>query len=156
MSPLARPALRLADAATASGLSKKDIRNWLDRGILSLLSEQQQGWVDFSYADVAMLALVAEMTRASIPAAPACRIARKVIEDTGLTTNRAAPPLALPGVFTLKALVIWPHDGELLHQLIAESELAEKPHRTRPALFVLRPAGIIINAMLAVEESIED
>ena len=71
MSPLARPVLRLADAASASGLTKKDIRNWLDRGILSLFSEQEQGWVDFSYADVAMLALVAEMTRASIPAAPA-------------------------------------------------------------------------------------
>ena len=114
MSPLAKPSLRLSAASVASGLSKKDIRNWLDRGILHLFSEQEHGWTEFSHADIAMLALAEKLTSVSVPAAQACRIARALIEDTGLTAGRVAlPALALSGAFTLKAVMVRPEAGDL-------------------------------------------
>lgn len=155
MSPLAKPSLRLSAASVASGLSKKDIRNWLDRGILHLFSEQEHGWTEFSHADIAMLALAEKLTSVSVPAAQACRIARALIEDTGLTAGRVAlPALALSGAFTLKAVMVWPEAGDLRHQLIQERELMDKPHRTRPAAIILRPAQIIAAAILSLEEPI--
>lgn len=152
MPPLASPILRLSDAATATGLTKKDIRNWIDRGTLTLFSERDEGWLEFSYADIAQLALIAEMTRLGLAPAQASRIARSVIEETGLVAGIGIPPLALPGVFTLKALLIWQQDGELVHQVVREADLAQKPHSARRALILMRPAFIIQSAILLVEE----
>lgn len=156
MSPLASPILRLSDAATATGLTKKDIRNWIDRGTLTLFSQRNEGWLEFSYADIAQLSLIAEMTRLGLAPAQASRIAHRVIEETGLVEGIFIPPLALPGVFTLKALLIWQQDGELVHQVIREAELSQKPHSTRRALILMRPAFIIQSAILSIEEPDDD
>jgi hypothetical protein len=154
MAPLKRPVLRFSQAVFASGLKPKSLRNWIDRGTVKLFSEREEGWQEFSHADIAMLALLAEMNATGMALPVATGIARAVIEDTGLVTGTHVdfPANALVGIFTMKLLLIWVEGEEARYALIPESEFFKKPHSARQALFVLRPAFIINNAFLSIED----
>lgn len=154
MAPLKRPVLRFSQAVYASGLKPKSLRNWIDRGSVTLFSEREEGWQEFSHADIAMLALLAEMNGTGMALPVATGIARAVIEDTGMVTGSQIdwPANALVGIFTNKLLLIWVEGEEARYALISESEFFKKPHSARKALFVLRPAFIINNAFLSIED----
>lgn len=154
MAPLKRPVLRFSQAVLASGLKPKSLRNWIDRGIVTLFSQREEGWQDFSHADIAMLALLAEMNVTGMAPSVASGIARAVIEGTGLVVDTPAdwPANALLLPLTNKLLLIWAEGEETRHQIISETEFFKKPHSTRKAMFVLRPAFIILNAFQSIEE----
>lgn len=51
--------LRFGDVAYAIGATPKTLRHWLARGQVRLVSDQREsGWAQYSFADVAILALV--------------------------------------------------------------------------------------------------
>lgn len=154
MAPLKRPVLRFSQAVYASGLKPKSLRNWLDRGIVTPFSDREEGWHEFSHADIAMLALLAEITGAGVAVSVASGIARAVVEDTGLVTGSHVewPANALVGIFTNKLLLIWVEGEEARYTLISEADFFKKPHSARTALFVLRPAFIVNNAFLSIED----
>lgn len=154
MAPLKRAVLRFSQAVHASGLKPKTLRNWLDRDSIELFSERGDGWQEFSHADIAMLALLAELNGTGMTLPVASRIARAVIEDTGLVTGSHVewPANALVGIFTNKLLLIWIEGEEARYALISEADFFKKPHSARTALFVLRPAFIVNNAFLSIED----
>lgn len=158
MVTLKRPILRFSQAVEASGLKPKTLRNWLDRESVTLFSDRDKGWQEFSYADIAMLALLAKMTDAGMPLASASACAHQVIAETGLVDGHSGdwPANALLFPFTNRLLLIWTHDGETRHQLIAESAFSKKPHSTLEAVFVLRPAFIILTAFQSLEDEFGD
>lgn len=153
MASLKRQVIRFSQAASASGLKAKTLRNWLDRGAVTLISDRAEGWQDFSYADIAMLSLMAEMIGGEVPISVAGGIARALIQETGLMEGAFdLPANILLAPFTNKLLLIWVEDAVARYALISEGDFFKKPHSTRTAMIVLRPAFIINNAFLSIEE----
>ena len=58
MNPLLDFKIRFSDAAYAIESTPKALRNWIQKGQVTLVSEDTGGWREFSLAEIAILAVI--------------------------------------------------------------------------------------------------
>lgn len=73
--------LRFGDAAYAIGATPKTLRHWLVRDQVRLVSDQREsGWAEYSFADIAILALVRVFATFGWPVKAADLMAHRTLE----------------------------------------------------------------------------
>lgn len=77
-----RPTLRFSDVAFAIEATPKTLRNWLQRDQVTLFSDSGgTGWREFSYPDVALLAVVRRLVRYGMKVEIADALAHKIVVE---------------------------------------------------------------------------
>ena len=123
MSEIEDKKIRLSDVANAIGRSSKVIRNWLERDQIQFFTGSSKGWRNFSYLDVAVLAIVSKLTEFGLKVEDANAIAVATVSEYPVIVEAPwTPPLALATIYTAKRLIIWRFEDQWMSSLISEGE----------------------------------
>jgi hypothetical protein len=71
--------IRLSEASIAIGATYKAVRQWVDRQGVGPTAEQTNGWMEFSWGDVAALAITKPLVELGMSASEAFQTAQKVL-----------------------------------------------------------------------------
>ncbi|QIG92878.1 MerR family transcriptional regulator [Bradyrhizobium sp. 6(2017)] len=89
--------LRFSDAAYAINTTPKTLRNWLQRGVVNIHTPQQEGgWTEYSFIDIAILALVRSLVSWGVSVPTASNIANKIMTDFFPDLLRLKDPENMP------------------------------------------------------------
>lgn len=103
--------VRHSRAAKAIGRTPKTLRNWLQRDGLVLFSEANEGWREYSPSDVALLALVNEITKYGPEVSTACTLAKSALAEKAIVMEASWTELQhVAAVFSATTWVIWHTD----------------------------------------------
>lgn len=103
-----QPTIRFSDVVEAIGATPRALRQWLQHPEVRLNSEQGTGWRNFTYQDVAVLALMRVLIRLGISVPEANRIA------LGDMTGGIGP---IPNA-DADTIIDWCHDGDIANTLV--------------------------------------
>lgn len=113
--------LRFGDVVYAIDTTPKALRNWLQRGQVKLASPKpDEGWREFSYVDVAILALTRSIVDFGVQVEDASNLAHTILthmQGEAWTAFKNIPPTAM-AVFWVNKAVLIARDGELWNLLI--------------------------------------
>lgn len=74
--------LRFSDAVYAINTTPKALRNWLQRGLVEIHTPKQEGgWNEYSFIDIAILALVRTLVTWGVNVPTASKIANTIMTD---------------------------------------------------------------------------
>lgn len=105
--------LRFSDVALAIETSPKSLRNWLQRGQVELFTDRDDGWHEFTYGDVAVLAIVRKLVDFGVGVPMASQIAHEALAmfPEGLRRGIQFPRfLVVP--WEPYSLLVWPDGGD--------------------------------------------
>ncbi len=106
--------LRFSDAHYAIGKAPSTLRNWLARGQIKLPGEHSEGWREFSWADIATLAVVSRLVDFGVRVEAASSVTeflQKEFPDVfGLKLNRPDSMLLFWGNRVVR---VWPEGDRL-------------------------------------------
>lgn len=101
--------LRFSDVAYAIDSPPKALRNWLQRRQVALFSDDlSDGWREFSFADIAVLALVRKMVDFGVPVETANGLAHNAVAMFQIDRFKNMPPTVLATIWHNRTLVAWP------------------------------------------------
>lgn len=109
MNPVLEKKLRFGDVAYAIDSTPKALRNWLQRDQIKLFSEApEEGWREFSFADVAVLAIVRKIVDFGSRVEEASWLAHAAIQQMcPVERFQNIPPGALATIWHGRTLAIW-------------------------------------------------
>lgn len=138
--------LRFSDVVYAINATPKSLRLWLQRGLVDIHTPKAEGggWTEYSFYDIAILALVRQFVNfgANVPTASA--LANKVMTTfypklLNVQHPDKMPAGALASMWTNQRLYVWTDDGDnwqLKWVALYDSQLGR-----RAALAALTPDG---------------
>lgn len=114
MSPILEPKLRFGDVVYAIDTTPKVLRNWLQRDQVTLFTEDTGGWRNFSYADIAVLAVVRKLVDFGCGVETASHLAVRAFEDRSALTfsYKNTPPEALIASWLTHWLIVFQEHGD--------------------------------------------
>lgn len=113
MSPISIKKFRFSDAVYVVETTPKSLRKWLQDPEMKLVfSGQEEGWREFSFADLAVLATMRKMVDFGLTVDEANAFANTLIMSHGmlLFTYRSTPPQALVQAFKGVRAILWRKD----------------------------------------------
>ena len=113
-SPVLDRKLRFSDAVYAIGATPKSLRKWLQNDELQLVySGQKSGWHDFSFADLAVLAIMRPLVDFGLTVGEASDFSNVTLMGRAklLMRSKNTPPQALAAVFKGVEMRVW-HEAE--------------------------------------------
>lgn len=135
--------LRFSDAVYAIGSTPKSVRLWLQRGLVEINTPKPDsgGWTEYSFHDIAILALVRSLVDFGVDVRTSSAISNKILSDHFFPMSEALtwerPGLAA-GFWSNRRLYIYRKNGGLEMKVAAlwESDLRRRvdlaqalPHR---------------------------
>lgn len=116
MPPLMDRKLRFSDAAYAIDATPKTLRNWLARGLVKLHTPKPEGggWTEYSFADIAILALMRQFVSFGVDVPTASALANQVMLGffpaltMGLRHPGKMPAAAMALMWTNRRLQVFP------------------------------------------------
>ncbi len=142
--------LRFSDAVYAINTTPKALRNWLQRGLVDIYTPQREdgGWAEYSFIDIAILALVRQLVNFGVNVPTASGIANKVMTEFFPSVLNVKEPDNMPAgvlaaMWVNRRLYVYPNeDGDSWHMrcvALWESDLSRKaefgkafPERAEP------------------------
>ncbi|MCC6718232.1 MAG: hypothetical protein IT555_10135 [Acetobacteraceae bacterium] len=110
MPPILDRKLRFADAVYAIEATPKSLRNWLARDQVTLpFGHPREGWHEFTFIDIAVLAVVRKLVDFGMPVETASQFANSVLLASlhRLSTFKNAPPMAVVSLFFGQRMRVW-------------------------------------------------
>jgi hypothetical protein len=108
--------LRFSDAVYAINTTPKALRNWLQRGLVKIHTPQQEGgWTEYSFIDIAILALVRQLVNFGVDVPTASAIANEVMTAffpklLNVKEPEKMPAGALAMMWVNRRLYVYPSD----------------------------------------------
>lgn len=131
--------LRFGDVVYAIDTTPKALRNWLQRGQVKLASPKpEEGWREFSYVDVAILALTRSIVDFGVQVEEASNLAHTILtymQGEAWTTLKNVPPTAI-SIFWVNKAVLIARDGETWNLMIW-NRWEEFPEDFPPAIIII-------------------
>ncbi|HEX6960178.1 MAG TPA: MerR family transcriptional regulator [Ferrovibrio sp.] len=114
MSPLQQPKLRFSDAVYAIDTSPKALRLWIQRKQVRLSGTTGEGWAEFSFADIAQLAITRKLVDFGMQVERANEIAAGLLAKIAGPVMRFKnpPPEVIAAAFNGYVLIFWRERGE--------------------------------------------
>lgn len=108
--------LRISDVARAIGATPKSVRLWLDRGLVEIHTAKPEGggWTEYSFRDIAILALVRSLVDFGVDVSTASFIANKTINYNFF--YRASTGTENNNDFAGELMVFWKNHKILLYK----------------------------------------
>lgn len=136
MPPLLDRKLRFSDAAYAIGSTPKSLRLWLQRGLVQLHTPKPEGgaWTEYSFYDIAILALVRPLVTFGVDVQTASSFANTIMGDhffpqlANVSDPGEVPVGVLATVWTNRRIFLFRKGDEWIVKLVAlwESELPSR------------------------------
>lgn len=154
MSPILDPKLRFSDVVYAIETTPKTLRNWLQRDQVTLDSQKPEegGWREFSFVDVAILALTRRLVDFGITVENASKLAHTILTfmqgDRWMTIAKGyknMPPEVLASFWVNRSVLI-AKDGDDW-QLQIWNRWDPIPTAFADAALILHPEDVLRRAM---------
>lgn len=141
--------IRFSEAAFASGNTPKALRNWLQRGQVTLYSSDDGGWRNFTLSDVLKLSLVRAMVDFGLKVEDADRLAQYILVGTlpDSFDNRDLPFDAIPSIWTNIVFLIAKSPAGDAWSIKSWFLTDGLPHDFGASFLVLQISGIIHAAL---------
>lgn len=139
--------LRFSDAVYAIQTTPKALRNWLQRDLVEIHTPRQDGgWTEYSFIDIAILALVRQFVNFHVDVATASKFANTIMtvfypQLLSVKNPEQMPAGALASMWTNQRLHIFQagDDWQLRHVALYDSKLDAKRNKGfNPSL----PSGV--------------
>jgi hypothetical protein len=110
--------LRFSDVVYAINASPKSLRLWLQRGLVQIHTPKQEGgWTEYSFYDIAILALVRQFVNFGVTVPTASALANKVMTTfypklLNISEPDKMPAGALASMWTNQRLYVFTDDGD--------------------------------------------
>lgn len=111
--------LRFSDVVYAIGATPKSLRLWLQRGLVEIHTPKQEGgWTEYTFYDIAILALVRQFANFGVNVPTASALANKVMTDFFPNLLLVHEPDKMPAgalalMWTNRRLYVYPtEDGD--------------------------------------------
>ena len=146
MNELREKKIRFSDAAHSIGVTKKTLRNWLQRYDLSLISNYQgPQWTEFTMGDIAVLAVMRQLAKWGVSVKYANEIAYfEILSKAGpMFEYRNTPAKALIAGFQNWDMYLFGEDenGDPTASVIAKQDYLPRTHSS----FIFLNMGRVIS-----------
>lgn len=114
MSTLQNPKLRFSDAVYAIDTSAKALRLWIDREQVKRPKGYGDGWAEFSFLDIAQLAITRKLADFGMQVRDANQLAGDLMTKivAPLLRFKNPPPETIAAAFANYTLIVWRENGE--------------------------------------------
>lgn len=154
MSPILDPKLRFSDVVYAIEITPKALRNWLQRDQVTLDSKKpdEGGWREFSFVDVAILAVTRRLVEFGVTVENASKLAHTILThmqgDAWMMMVRGfknAPPEILATFWANRSVLIAKEGDEWALQIW--DRWKPFPADAADAALILNPEGVLRRAL---------
>lgn len=122
-------ALRFSDAAYAIGKAPSTLRNWLQRNQVKLPGQHSEGWREFTYADIAVLAIVAKLVSFGLKVETASAVAEELFRAYPDVFNCIIPnPETVEAMWNNRVLKLWPEGDSLELRVVDLWQVTRERH----------------------------
>lgn len=108
MSPASSPSkLRFSDVVYAIDTTPKSLRKWLQNNSIHMVSDRGDGWYNFTYLDVGVLAIIRQVANFGFTIAEANEIVASIVADM-FPANFIDPSRGdVEDTFRNRVLIVW-------------------------------------------------